>query len=213
MTSADSDTGRDTGAADSTADSVDDDFAPEPDADDNIGEPARERRLPAVVLTVAVALLVAAVAVAGWFGVAWFRAANDDGLAYSKTRDEVDRVARAAVRTVNELDYRDLDAGLTNLADATTGSLHDEIANLTDGQKQQIKDAKLITTARVTASAVKELDDRGGKATVLVALEKSVATAGKEAKSGPLRTSATLQRTKDGWKLDGIGMVPFAQPR
>ena len=53
-----------------------------------------------------VALVVAAAAVAGWFGVAWFNAANDDSLAYSQARDEVNRVGQAAIVTMNTLDYR-----------------------------------------------------------------------------------------------------------
>ncbi|HEX2132534.1 MAG TPA: hypothetical protein VHH15_13345 [Actinophytocola sp.] len=169
-------------------------------------------KLPAVVLTAAVALLVASVAVAGWFGVAWFQAANDDGLEYSRTRDEVDRVARAAIVTMNTLDYRDLDAGLANWSDATTGALHDEITKLGEEQKQALRDAKSVTSAEVRSSAVKELDARAGKATVIAAVKITVATGGGEPADKYQRLEASLARTDAGWKLDGIGQVPYAQP-
>lgn len=182
----------------------------EPDVDER---PARVSRLPVIALSASVALVVAAVAVAGWFGVAWFQAANDDSLGFSGTRDEVDRVARSAIRTMNTLDYRKLDAGLEDWADATTGPLHDEIANLAPEKKKQLTDAKPVTSAKVTSSAVKDLDDRGGKATVIAAIEKSVQTGNGKPQTSYQRIQATLMRTKDGWKLENLGPVPYAQPQ
>jgi Mce-associated membrane protein len=200
MTSADSDTGTDTGTSDAS--------------DETVAEPKQSGpRFPVIALSVAVALVVAATAVAGWFGVAWFRASNDDGLAYSGKRDEVDRVARAAIVTMNELDYRKLDEGLSNWADATTGPLHDEITSLTADKKKQLTDAKPITSAKITSSAVKELDDRGGKATVIAAIEKTVQTGNGKPQPSYQRIQATLTRTADGWKLETLGPVPYAQPQ
>jgi Mce-associated membrane protein len=60
---------------------------------------------------------------------------------------------------------------------------------------------------------VKELDDRGGKATVIAAIEKTVQTADGKPQQSYQRISASLTRTKDGWKLDNLGPVPYAQPR
>lgn len=207
MTSADSETG-----AETAVDTIDEPPVDEPAADD---EPAARlpSRLPVVALSVAIVLVVASAAVAVWFGVAWFRAANDDGLEYSGKRDEVDRVARAAIVTMNTLDYRKLDEGLGNWADATTGPLHDEIANLSADKKKQLKDAKPVTSATITSSAVKELDDRAGKATVIAAIEKKVQTADGKPQQSYQRIQATLTRTKDGWKLENLGPVPYAQPQ
>jgi len=174
--------------------------------------PSPRSALPTIVLSAAVALLVAAVAVAGWFGVAWFNAANDDGLTYSSSRDEVDRVARAAIVTMNTLDYRKLDQGLANWSDATTGALHDEITKLTAENKQQLMEAKSVTKAVVRSSAVRELDERAGKATVIAAIKTTVSTGGGEPTDKYQRIEASLVRTDAGWKLDGIGKVPYAQP-
>ncbi|OLF16534.1 hypothetical protein BU204_16650 [Actinophytocola xanthii] len=161
----------------------------------------------------AVALLVAAASVAVWFGVSWFNAANDDGLEYSRTRDEVDRVARAAIQTMNTLDYRKLDQGLADWSDATTGALHAEISKLSEENKQQLRDAKSVTSAQVRSSAVRELDERSGKAVVIAAVKITVSTGGGEPVDKYQRIEASLVRTEEaGWKLDGIGKVPYAQP-
>jgi len=206
MTSAESDTDADTDAATEAG------TAGEPDgaAEERAG---RSSKLPVIALSVAIALVVAAAAVAAWFGIAWFNASGNENVEFSGKRDEVDRVARAAIVTMNELDYRKLDEGLANWADATTGPLHDEIAGLTADKKKQLTDAKPVTKAKITSSAVKELDDRGGKATVIAAIEKSVQTGNGKAQTSYQRIQATLTRTKDGWKLENLGPVPYAQPQ
>jgi Mce-associated membrane protein len=185
----------------------------EPVAESEAEEPAeRESRLPQVLLTAAVALVVAAAAVAGWFGVAWFNAANDDSLAYSQVRDEVNRVGQAAVVTMNTLDYRKVDEGLKDWETATTGALHDEVLQGKASSRDAIVAAESVTKATVLSSAVSELDDRAGQASVLVALKVNVTVKGEEPKDKFMRLAAKLQRTEDGWKLYEIGQVPYLQP-
>jgi Mce-associated membrane protein len=185
----------------------------EPVAESEAEEPAeRESRLPQVLLTAAVALVVAAAAVAGWFGVAWFNAANDDSLAYSQVRDEVNRVGQAAVVTMNTLDFRKVDEGLKDWETATTGALHDEVLQGKASSREAIVAAESVTKATVLSSAVSELDDRAGQASVLVALKVNVTVKGEEPKDKFMRLAAKLQRTEDGWKLYEIGQVPYLQP-
>ncbi|MFC4853825.1 hypothetical protein [Actinophytocola glycyrrhizae] len=176
------------------------------------GQPERESRLPQVLLTVAVALVVAAAAVAGWFGVAWFNAANDDSLAYSRVRDEVNRVGSAAVVTMNNLDYRKVDQGLKDWETVTTGALHDEVVKGKATSREAIVAAESVTKATILSSAVSELDERAGQASILVALKVHVAVKGEEPKDKFMRLAAKLQRTEDGWKLYEIGQVPYLQP-
>lgn len=185
----------------------------EPVAETEAEEPAvRESRLPQVLLTVAVALVVAAAAVAGWFGVAWLNAANDDSLEYSQVRDEVNRVGQAAVVTMNTLDYRKVDAGLKDWETATTGALREEVVKGRKTSRDAIVAAQSVTKATVLSSAVSELDDRAGQASVLVALKVNVTVKGEEPKDKFMRLAAKLQRTDDGWKLYEIGQVPYLQP-
>jgi Mce-associated membrane protein len=214
MTSADSDPDADLDVgADADADATATATVEEP-AEAVAQEGARRAsRWPVVALSVSIALVVAAAAVATWFGIAWFNASHDDGLAYSGKRDDVDRIARTAIVTMNTLDYRKLDEGLASWADTTTGALHTEITGLTPDKKKQLTDAKPVTSAKVTSSAVKELDDRGGKATVIAAIEKTVQTGNGKPQPSYQRIQATMTRTGDGWKLDNLGPVPYAQPQ
>jgi Mce-associated membrane protein len=188
---------------------VEDPPVAEDDAEDTAG---RESKLPQVLLTAAVALLVAAAAVAGWFGVAWFNAANDDSLAYSRVRDEVNRVGVAAVVTMNTLDYRKVDQGLADWEAATTGALHDEVVKGKKTSRDAIVAAQSVTKATPLSSAVSELDERAGQASILVALRVNVTVKGEEPKDKYMRLAAKLQRTDDGWKLYEIGQVPYLQP-
>lgn len=172
----------------------------------------RESRLPQVLLTAAVALVVAAAAVAGWFGVAWFNAANDDSISYSQVRDEVNRVGVNAVVTMNTLDYRKVDQGLKDWETATTGALHDEVVKGKAASRDAIVAAQSVTKATPLSSAVSELDDRAGQASILVALKVNVTVKGEEPKDKFMRLAGKLQRTEDGWKLYEIGQVPYLQP-
>lgn len=169
-------------------------------------------RLPQLLLTGAVALVVAATAVAGWFGVSWIRAANDDSLSFSQTRDEVNRVGQAAIVTMNNLDYRKVDQGLKDWETATTGDLHNEILKGKKSSRDAIVAAQSVTQATVLSSAVSELDDRAGQASVLVALKVHVTVKGQQPTDKFMRLSGKLQRTGDGWKLYQIGQVPYLQP-
>ncbi|MCA1655248.1 MAG: hypothetical protein LC635_02045 [Pseudonocardiaceae bacterium] len=169
-------------------------------------------RLPRLLLTLAVALVVATAAVAVWFGVGWMRAANDDSLAYSKVRDEVNRVGQNAIVTMNTLDYRKVDQGLADWETATTGTLHDEVVRDKKSSRDAIVAAQSVTKATVLSSAVAELDDRAGQASVLVALKVNVAVQGEEPVDKYMRLAGKLQRTEDGWKLYEIGRVPHVQP-
>lgn len=162
------------------------------------------------VLLGAVALVVAAAVVAGYFGVAWIRSYGDPDVTRAQTRDEVDRVARSAIVTFHTLDYRKVDEGLNNWLNASTGSLHDDVVGRRETSKQAIEAAKTVTTANILALSVTDLTD-SGKADVIAAVEVTVAPEGKPSEKKYLRISGELLRTPDGWKLSTIGQVDFAR--
>jgi Mce-associated membrane protein len=172
-------------------------------------EERAEPRWPTMVLAGALALAVAAGAVALWFGVQWVNAANDDSLAYSKVRDDVARVATAAVITVNSLDYRTVDEDLRNWADATTGTLHDEIEGIDEATRKTATDSKSVGSAKVHSLAVRELDERAGTAIVIAAVQLDVTVEGQEPVAKYQRLEATMTRVDGEWKLESIGQVPF----
>lgn len=103
---------------------------------------------------------------------------EDDTVAIRTARDEALEAGRAAVVVMNTLDYRDVDAGLDKWVEITTGSLHDEVVAGRAQSRQAIENARSVTKAKAASSAVKEVDERAGTATVLVALQVDVSTGG-----------------------------------
>lgn len=199
-------------------DDTDDVVAADDDVVEPIDPPSDEQddipssRLPQLLLTGAIALVVATAAVAGWFGVAWLRAANDDSLAYSQMRDDVVRVGQNAIVTMNTLDYRKVDQGLKDWETVTTGELKNQVVQGRKTSKDAIVAAQSVTKATVLSAGVVELDDRAGQASVLVALRVHVEVKGEKPTDKYRRLAGKLQRTDDGWKLYEIGEVPYSQP-
>lgn len=169
------------------------------------------RRWARHLLLGAIALLVAAVAVAAWFGIAMIKAGNDASVGRAKTRDEVDRIARQAIVTFNTLDYHKIDEGMNNWEAASTGQLHDEVVGRRKSAGQAIVDAKATTSGNVLSLAVTDLNEFDGTATVIAALLQTVTLEGKQPEPKFQRVRASLQRTGDGWKLNAIEFVDYAR--
>ncbi|MEU6477720.1 nuclear transport factor 2 family protein [Streptomyces sp. NPDC047017] len=162
------------------------------------------RALPAVALALA---LIAGV-FAAWTGWGWYAAAHDDSAAYAVQRDAVLSVGEQAVQNLNTLDHRDLDRGLDLWESSTTGDLHDQLVS---GRKEfttQVQAAKTVTTARVLSGAVTELDDRAGRARVLVALRVTVKAATGAGTDKDSRMIGELTRTGGRWKLSALAQAP-----
>jgi Mce-associated membrane protein len=166
-------------------------------------------RSRSLVLSALVVALVAAGA-AGWTGWSWWSAAHDDSLRYSQTRDDVLRSAEQAVQNLNTLDYRTAENGVDLWAESTTGALHDQLAQGRQNFLTQIRKARTVTTARILDGAVTELDDRAGKASVIVAVELTVTPATGRAATKRQRLAGELTRTGAVWKLSSIGQVPVS---
>jgi Mce-associated membrane protein len=128
---------------------------------------AVQRRLTAVLT----ALAALAVGLAGWFGVSWYRAAQDGSLASGIARDAVLQDAEQATINLNTLDYRRVQDGLTLWEQSATGSLLDEVRANRATYAQVITDSKTATTARTLDGAVAELDEHAGTARVLVGVD------------------------------------------
>ncbi|WP_328333723.1 MULTISPECIES: hypothetical protein [unclassified Streptomyces] len=163
-------------------------------------------RNPLTVVALALALLAAGAA--GWGGWSWYAAAHDGSAAYARSRDRVLAAGEQAVQNMNTLDHRKLTTGLDTWEASTTGDLHKQ---LTDGRpefEKQIKQAQTVSTAKVLSGAVTELDDRAGRASVMVALRITVtAPKGKPAEKES-RLLGELTRTSGGWKLSALGQAP-----
>jgi len=90
---------------------------------------------------------------------------------------------------------------------ATTGTLHDQISQVSASDKKSITDAKTTTTGRVIDAAVTQLDDRAGSATVIASVEVSVQPATGSATIKRNRFTATMTRVGTEWKLSDLQQV------
>ncbi|MFF4870891.1 nuclear transport factor 2 family protein [Streptomyces sp. NPDC090109] len=171
----------------------------------------RAFRTPAGIgpaLAVALVLTLVAGAFAAWAGRDWYAAAHDDSAAYGAQRDRVLAAGEQAVQNLNTLDHRRVDQGLDLWESSTTGELHQQ---LVDGRTEfagQVKAAKTVTTARVLSGAVTELDDRAGRARLLVALRVTVTTPDSKSTDKDSRMLGELTRTDGRWKLSALGQAP-----
>ncbi|MEV5252120.1 nuclear transport factor 2 family protein [Streptomyces werraensis] len=172
--------------------------------------PAR-RRVPRRLRTPyapALALALVAGGFAAWAGQDWYGAAHDDRAAYAAQRDRALAAGEQAVQNLNTLDHRDLDRGLDLWEASTTGELHEQLTSGRDGFADQVKGARTVSTARVLSGAVTELDDRAGRARVLVALRVTVRAADGTRTDKDSRMLGELTRTDGRWKLSALGQAP-----
>ncbi|MFD5874780.1 hypothetical protein [Streptomyces sp. NPDC060322] len=166
----------------------------------------RTTRNPLVVA--AIVLTVAAAGAAGWGGWSRYDAAHDGSAAYAEARDAALAAGEQAVQNMNTLDHAQVEKGLDRWEDSTTGDLHRQLVDGRDAFVKQIEAARTVSSARILSGAVTELDERAGKAGVMVALRVTVtAPEGKPAVKES-RMLGQLTRTSEGWKLSALGQAP-----
>jgi len=147
------------------------DHADHPDREDEAGKVAEARpRGVRRFWPLAVFVIALVVAAAGLFS--WSRAAHDDSIALAQTRDAVLIAATSHIQTLNSLDYRHVDAGLATWAAVTTGTLHDQVTQVSADERKLLADQKKISTGKVVDAAVFSLD--GDSATVIASVEVTV---------------------------------------
>ncbi|MEU9559697.1 nuclear transport factor 2 family protein [Streptomyces fumanus] len=168
--------------------------------------PVRPHRPPVTALALVLALVAGGFA--GWAGWDWYDAAHDDTVAYAEQRDAALAAGEQAVQNLNTLDHRSLDRGLDLWESSTTGELHDQLVSGRDEFAAQVRTAKTVTTAKVLSGALTELDDRAGRARVMVALRVTVKAPGEASTDKDSRMLGELTRTDGHWKLSALGQAP-----
>ncbi|MFI6120614.1 nuclear transport factor 2 family protein [Streptomyces sp. NPDC051064] len=169
---------------------------------------ARVRTTRNPLRAAAVALTVAAAVAAGWGGWSRYEATHDDSAAYAQARDDALAAGEQGVQNMNTLDHARLAEGLDSWEDSTTGELHKQLVDGRDAFVKQIEAARTVSTAKVLSGAVTELDDREGKAGVMVALRVTVTAPEGEPAVKESRMLGQLTRTPGGWKLSALGQAP-----
>jgi Mce-associated membrane protein len=173
----------------------------------------QERGIARTIVIIAVVLVVIALGFAGWFGVSWYSAATDDSNTYSQTREEVRAIGSSAISTLTTLDYQNVDAGLDQWQEVSTGVVHDEFVKNRETNKGAIQNAKTKTTAKVLETAVTDLNTQQKTAKIIAAVEATVTQEGQQPGTKRMRLEAVLTETDEGWKVSEIRPVSFEQPK
>jgi Mce-associated membrane protein len=157
-------------------------------------------------------LAMAALVVAAWFGLSWYRAAHDESLTLGLARDAVLQDAQQATINLYTLDYRRVQDGLTLWEQSATGSVLDELRANRDTYARTITSLKTTTTARALDGAVAEFNDRAGTARVLVGVD--VTSQREQGDASCVRRRLQLEMRRDGtaWKVDRLAPVGGANP-
>ena len=101
-----------------------------------------------------------------------------------------------------------MDDGLKGWAEVTTGTLHDQLTDVSDDQRKLLADQQKISSGSVMEAAMTDLDDN--TATVIAAVEITVKD-GADADAKPTvkrnRFSADLVKVGDHWLLESLEQV------
>jgi Mce-associated membrane protein len=163
---------------------------------------------PLRTATLALAMVaVVAFAAAGWFGVSWYRTAHDKTFAVGMDRDAVLRDAQSATLTLNTLDYRRVQEGLTLWEQSATGSLLTQLKTNRATYVKAITDSTTTSTAKVLDAAVASLDERSGTAQVFVGVDVTSQSDQGDPSCVHRRARLEMIRTGNVWKAGALEPV------
>ncbi|MFM9373636.1 nuclear transport factor 2 family protein [Streptomyces sp. Da 82-17] len=165
-------------------------------------------RSPQPLLLAALVLALLAGGIAVRAGLAWYGAAHDASARYSATRDEALAAGEQSVQNLSTLDHRRLDEGLDLWEESTTGELHAQLVEGRGEFERQVREARTVSTAKVLTGAITELDERAGRARVMVALRVTVRAEGREPADKNSRMLGELTRADGRWKLAALTQAP-----
>lgn len=159
------------------------------------------RIFTAIAAVFAVVMFVFAV----FSGFIWYGSAHSSESSFAATRDDALRSGQVGISNFLTLDYKKVDEDLQRWLNSSTGELRAEIDKDKDSRKKQLVDAKSVTTSKVLDSAITELDDRAGTASMIAVVESTVTPADGKQVTKINRYLTKLTRTEDGWKLSQLG--------
>lgn len=193
--------------AEAEAEAEDDDASDDDDEDaDDRSTRVRRRPRRATVLSGVFALVAAIFLVIS--AVVHANAQDTRSTSPTAARDAALLAARQDIVVLNTLDYKDVDGGLSRWADATTGTLHDQLTAISDADKQVLAVSKSVTTASVLAAAVTQVDANRGAATVIASVQIVVTPDGGKATAKRNRFSLTMAEVGEVWKIGAVQQVP-----
>jgi Mce-associated membrane protein len=169
----------------------------------------RDTGRPAPLLSVAIAMVVIAAGCAGWFGWSWHDKSHSATLTAAQIRDQALEQGEQAVINFNTLDYQHVAQGLARWKASSTGTLNKQLSSPATVKQfeQTVQKAKTVTTAIVLDGALTSLNEQGGTADIIVALQITVTPAKGSASTKRTRLEGALIKTTSGWKLSALGQV------
>lgn len=156
------------------------------------------------------ALVIVAVAFAGFSGWSWWTASHDEARSLQQLRDNVRQAGQREIAALNTMDPAHLDEGLQRWLQASTGTLHDQLRSSEAQSRQQVEQAKSSAVGTVTDAAVTRLDQRAGTASMIAAVDIQVTPQSGSATTERNRYRAELALTVDGWKLRSLTAIPVS---
>lgn len=190
---------KDTEPGDSQQDSV------IPPASGRTAASERRRVLPWITGVLAV-LLVAAIALAGYFGYEAFSGNDSDGAVTAQMRTQATDTARDYAIKLSSFDYRDLNKNRDAIASMSTENFAAKYSEMVSALTQIVTDGKGEATAEVPHAAVENID--AGTATVLLFVnQKATNVVAPDGKNQPYRMLVTLKRSGDHWLVDNVETI------
>lgn len=148
------------------------------------------------------AVTVAAVLAAAWFGWSALRADGDESLTVARDRDAVVADVSAALTTLNTIDHRSAGEDVDAWLGVTAGTLGEDLRKDRQLQVDRARDTATVATARVRSAAVTEL--RGDTATVLAVLDVRLAARDEPARQRRSRLVVDATRSEEQWKVTDV---------
>ncbi len=170
-------------------------------------EPATKRSSRITPRRALTALVAVAAVAAVVLGILWVLALNSSSLALARDRDAALVAAQQAAVALNTLNYKDVDNGLNQWEQVSTGSVLDEFRQNRAQYAKAVSDSKRATVATVPSAAVGELDERAGIARVLVGVDVTVTPEGQQPTLTRQRLQLEMTRTDAGWKVSKLSPV------
>lgn len=130
------------------------------------------------------------------------------GAAAQRSHDaQIVEGARAGVSALLTIDHTRARADVQRVLDLSTGTFREDFAKTADDFVATAESQKVVTVARIKATALESVDDDGG--VVLVAVNSEVTNAaGAKQDARPFRMSVTVARDGGQFKMSSLEFVP-----
>lgn len=152
-----------------------------------------------------VAVIVLAIASAGWFGYRLATAASDAEQALAEARDAALAEGSDALVTLNTLHHRTAEEDIARWRAVSTGSLREQLDAGKKDLLAAVREAESTTTAEIVQVALTEVDE--GTARLMAVVDIDVRPAGEEPTTKRARYAADLVATDGQWRLAGLAPV------